>query len=696
MKKTAIFLVFTLLLTMLGGMTTVWAANAPDVHDTFEVDAETGLVIYGDQLTASPTMAAAKDAYFNNTGTYRYLYFPSFSSWQWVTYDLNVAKAGSYHVTARVSTTATEGKRGVLQLSRMNFNDTAAGSGATTNIADVLLSQALIPAKGAYANAIVDLGIIDLPEGVTTIGVKNVGNITAYLHNLTLTPSEENVIIRDRDDYLEAYGRTSNLLPKDGIETHIFHKVINATNDPNPSYMIHKVYSPKKATYKLSFRYVQASVNSKINVELGTMGEDDDITYSSPIEYTFPNKVSNIQYYELGNITLEEGYNYIKTTAAYGDFYLGTMKLEETTELAEDVIKLTDTSTILLNVDSTTTGFENNDFEFVVNTDKQGTYDVTMCMYPSSASYNEHRFAFTVNGVEQSYSGIKTDFSGNWKDVTIGRVYLPEGTSTLKISTIYGYGNNLDGKNEYISVFNYMNIKLNKVAETEINTATKNDSSTVTNIFYKSTAENGVRFVSGNTLDINVNVSETGVYNLAFDSNSKTNGAVWTLAVNEAETTLETYGTEEKLEKVELGKVYLTKGDNALSLTLDNGTAVDVTSIYVSKDYNAVKLYRDSITVRNQINSLEYLRTIKSDKKFTSGKLIAQADLSSYAGKEVLLVFAVYNANNQIANINCKTLTPTASTVEKLEVTGVSLAEGYTAKVFVWDNATLFGVSEIY
>jgi len=716
MKKTAIFLVFTLLLTMLGGMTTVWAANAPDIHETFEVDPENGLVIYGDQLTASPTMANAKDAYFNNTGTYRYAYFPAYSGWQWITYDLSVVEPGSYKVTARATTGSSDGKRGILELSRMNLNKTASGTSVSAYPADVVLSSSLVPAAGPYADVTVDLGIINLEQGVTTIGVKNIGNITMYLHNITLTPVDEDVIIRDRDDYYEAYGRTSNIIDKDGYRTHIFHKVINASTDPNPSYIVHKVYSPEETTYNLSYRYFQATQNSKINVEVGTVVDnfvpDDNEMIEDPlvieesdnetIEYTtqiteavFPNKVSNVQFYEIGQITLSKGYNYIKTTAAYGDFYLATMKLEEISTLPENAIELTDDSTTLLSVGSTSTDFKNNDFEFVVNADTPGYYDVIMTMYPSSLSYNEHRFLFTVNGEEQSYSGIKTDFSGTWKAVTIGKVYLPAGTSTLKITTLYAYGNNLEGKNEYVSVFNYMNIKLNKT-ETIINATTRSDASTTTNIFYKSTLENGIRFIPGNTAEYNISVNETGVYNLSIDALNKTFGSVWKLNVNGTEHIFETFSASDKLERIALDNVYLIKGSNSITLSLVNGTAVDVTSLVLSKDINAIKLYRDSVAVKNDINSVEYLRTIKSDKAFRSGKLVAQVDLSPYAGKDVFYALAVYNGNNQLVNVNCATVTATASTVKTIDVTGVTLEEGYKAKVFVWDNATLFGASEIF
>lgn len=720
MKKTAIFLVFTLLLTMVGGMTTVWAANAPDIHESFEVDAETGLVIYGDQLTVSPTLAGAKDGYFNNTGTYRFLYLPVFnpntSPYAWVNYNLNVETPGSYKVTARVSTNVRTDKRGILELSRMNFNKTASTLASTANNCDVVLSKTLIPNSGEYANVTVDLGIIDLPAGVTTVGVKNIGDVTAYVHNLTFTPSEKEVAVRDREDYIEAYGRASNVIDKDEIKTQIFHKVINASTDPNPSYMIHKVYSSEEKTYNLSYRYLQATQNSKIKVEVGTVpvveevepteapaedgevapitAEAEEIVYTTQIEEaTFPNKVSNIQFYDAGQITLSKGYNYIKTTAAYGDFYLGTMKLEEADAEVENVIKLTNTDTTLLTVPSVTTGFTNNDFEFVVNTEKAGSYDVRMQMYPSGPAYNEHRFLFTVNGVEQSYSGIKTDFYKEWKTVTIGRVNLPAGTSTLKVTTLYAYGNNLEGVNEFVSVFNYMTISLRKTG-TKVAATTKNADSTTTDIFYKATTTNGIRFVPENSATFTATVDETGVYDLSADLVSKSNGAAWTMTVNGVTKSFDAYGKFDESDTTDLGKVYLEKGENVITLTLNKGIAVDLINLYLDADQNAIQLYRDSVAVKNEINSIEYLRTIKSDKIFKSGKLIAQVDLSALAGKEVLCVFALYNANNQITKIDCKTVTAAAN--QKLELTGVELSEGCYAKVFVWDSTSLFGMCELY
>lgn len=707
MKKTALFLVFTLLLTMVGGMTTVYGAHTQ--IESFEISPTETTKILGNCYTRTGWTDA------HNNGTYWYAVEASYG---WCEWDLNVLEAGMYKISIK---SGTDGAASKMKISRNSIKNDSTGNKKATE----LVSYSIVPGKvsSIWDKTVTDLATIYLEKGISTIQLDNVG-ARKYVHEINITPVDDNVKIERTVSECDSKDLNDKNTYSDdnGEKYHMLH---------SGRYINHKINIPETGNYLLSLNYLNYYTKTYAgSVTISTGKTEDALTtvgsYTLPAKVWTKGEADYLINVPITVLSLEAGEQFIQIKGS-AEPYIGKMTLEKFDELVLDDGNDETVDPVVYNVNPiapttqvipsgigkkycAATGYEyevqarNMEETYNLRAFGAGKYDVYMNLaMPSTYGY---QITLSVDGVEQSFERSETNLSTGWSDYQyqkVGSITLPKGTSALTInSKAYSYTDSETAKTRYYGYFYFKGFKLvpsgtelsaKAYTDTEPNFTTSSFNKTLgINVDSEENTDNVVRLSAGNSVSYNVNVSKAGIYGLSALSNSGAANAEFVVSANDRQVSVRTdFGVMSEYAYNKLGYVYLNKGDNAVTITLTSGSKVDILALYT--EAAEITLHADN-SKGAKVEGIVAPEEGKAAKSYA-----VKVDFNgALEGKIAIVAAGVYDNSGRLVDVKLLRFEANGTEIKTLTLSNANLEEGknYTVKAFLWDQDTLFGLSEVF
>jgi len=596
----------------------------------------------------------------------------------YVAYEIDVKQAGAYRVTASIGA-PTKGSVAQLVRTGKNVPESETNSYATET-GDVVLSKVSLKESQATSPAENDFGVIWLDEGVQRLAIANVRDEgkAIYYHGMTITPVDEEapivVSVRDAKELTASDGSAKPIYGYAASFTAIAPYIQFFGGD----YQIYDVEIPTDGLY--SFTTFQGGGNAYTLTDITdeetpvTLVNNAAIPSSGVTNYATP--------YEVAELALTKGVHTLKLSASQSNHYsyftlrrLGDIPTEqyinlpigENVKVAFDAYSDFEHSAALdfTDVDPATGEIVESWREYTVNAEQAGDYKLTV----NYATPNGAGIIIEVNGEEIAAEELEeTETYGSYTDFEIPyNLSLNEGMNVIRIIP-EGTFNMPHFVLTQLSAKVYNASAAENVAGDELDTMGYNDGTSV-------------KLKAGQKLNITVEADETGFYVLR-SLVSSTLGYRAITVKNDDEVVLETTLSGQQnaeYENVTLGMIYLKKGKNAITISLDAGYYAYFNNISIGKV--AGKLYDGDNAISNIV----------------VGDITAKVDLANlYAGETKTVYFAVYetdeNGATRLAYINMEEKEIKAGEDLEISVTVAQKNAGctYSAKVFIWDDMNGF------
>lgn len=568
MKKTALLLVLTMLVSVFSGYGAVFAeeATAPvngPQEEAFAVSATEPTVLSGVRFTKTNIAAG----YWNGTQTFNTV--EAYSNTQrYVSYDLDVEEAGAYRVTVKAVAKSDGTYARIYRQGRISQSTGDLDGG------DVVLAEAALKSTdGAWSPQDNDFGVIYLEEGSNQIAISSLA-ISAksfYLMSVTLTPVEENAPLvfglRDAKDFNGGGSETLH----GTIGTH----AVPYISFGGGEYQLYDVTIPEDGLYRFttfgnyySPCYTLTDVTDPENPVV--------LVNATSIKQTGPD-ASSAYPAEVAKIALNAGDYTFKLSSTSSSHY-SYFTLEKVFEIGEKESFIADGETVKVDrtMFTTTTGGSGLDFgyngyrEYKVYAEKEGVYDFILNYSTTAAT----TMTVAVNGNKYiSEKEIEGRGSwGNYIDVNLGKILLKAGSNVLKLTP-----------------GSTMNMPYFTLAPSTVAKISASDGTNVTTDALATMSYNGgtaVKVDETQKLDFAVTVPQDGEYEILVEAYAITGPRH--IYVSEGEDDLleaELKGEEHGNWKTySLGTLELTEGTHNLSFKLDEGLFVYLNTILVTSD----------------------------------------------------------------------------------------------------------------
>lgn len=592
---------------------------------------------------------------------------------KFVAYDLNVTKAGNYRVIAEIGTTNDKAVARLLRPGKV----TPSTDSSFTESGDVILSEVAV--KQTTNNVIGksnDFGAIWLDEGINRIAISNVaeaGNPALYLLGVKIVPTDDEaqIVMSVRD--------AKEIKNYDGTDEY-FYTIISTPATPYISfgsgdYSIYDVNIQSDGLYS----FTTFAGGGNIYTVTDITDSENPVTLINAVKVPSNGVGTVASPYEIGKINLTKGTHTLKLTATQSNHY-SYFTLRKVMDaqgvktvyapIGEDVnVRYDDFSKFKhsAGLDFTDSMPGTGEWveawrEYTIYAEKAGDYDFVV----NYSAKDDVGIIAEVNGEEVFADVLESTgaFDINTaKDINFGNIRLNKGVNVIKLTP--------EG------TFNMPHFKLLQKGSivAKASDASNIESDGLETIDYNDGTS--VKLTKEQKLDLSITAPKAGYYVLR--ANASSNVGTRKITVKSGDNVLletDLVGSAHREYAIsKLGVVYLTEGENALTLSLDSGYYAYFEKLSAEKI--EANLYNGETLVQN----------------VTAGTLTAKVDLNGlYAGETKSVYFAIYKTDSKgvkrLAYVNMENIEIVDGEETEIAISDVALESGYTynAKMFVLDG----------